>query len=389
MEENQDINQKDSEKRNEVFENLKKFLGSDMKIKEMLLKLAPTEMDDSTEKGRMQYCDKLYKALKDLEVEFISMFQNIAGGNQDIIKKIKTHFKQAKEAFNLKEYDYGVIKKLYKDQFSNMSTKLVEEVKSEFVGYTIFRGNLGQMIGKSRSVNELLHVMHSYVLNNDGLLKSLPIIGTKKNSKNYPITLYGEETELSRKLFDGIPEDLDVGWTEIVSMQNKILMMVRDRGHALTIDIDTTNEYEIAVKYFIPKICNLEMIKVLPGINISSITDNGATGLFTTTKEGMTNTVVNFIEKVPTDLDTPPRTVDKEENRVSDSTEQNGENIENESEPIFSEEDAKELAMETNKQGCRIGVIRHLRGALAKAKNKLNNIIFKGENNNDDRGDRD
>ena len=34
---------------------------------------------------------------------------------------------------------------------------------------------------------------------------------------------------------------MDVGTTDIVSFKDKILMMIRDRGHALTVDIDIKN----------------------------------------------------------------------------------------------------------------------------------------------------
>ena len=50
-------------------------------------------------------------------------------------------------------------------------------------------------------------------------------------------------------------------------------MMVRDLGHALSVDIDISKDDEIIVKYFVPKICNMDMIQALPGINKKSITE--------------------------------------------------------------------------------------------------------------------
>lgn len=63
-------------------------------------------------------------------------------------------------------------------------------------------------------------------------------------------------------------------------MEDRTLMMIRDRGHALTIDIDSLEKDNVVVNYFVPKICNKEMVKALPGINPSSITKNGAVGTF-------------------------------------------------------------------------------------------------------------
>lgn len=108
----------------------------------------------------------------------------------------------------------------------------------------------------------------------------MPIIGTKKNEFSYNIVLYGEENKISQEIFEKFPKDLDVGDTDIVSMEDRTLMMIRDRGHALTIDIDSLEKDNVVVNYFVPKICNKEMVKALPGINSSSITKNGAVGTF-------------------------------------------------------------------------------------------------------------
>lgn len=388
MEEKQEINQSDFEQRKQRYEDLKKFFTSDMKIKEELLRLAPTEIDDASEENRMKYCDKLYSALRDLEIEFVDMAQSIFGDGSTLTEMIRTYFSRAREAFLLGHYDSGVIQRLYKEQLTDMSTKLIEEVKGQFVGYTMDRGDLTQMVKKSGSVNELLHVMHSYVLNNEGLLQALPILKTKTNSGEYHITLYGEETEISRRLFDQIPEDLDVGWTEIVSMPNKILMMVRDRGHALTLDMDTSNEHDIGVKYFVPKICNDEMVQALPGVNKSGISENGATGFFVTSKEDMANRVVDFIGRVPTDADMEPIDWDEIIRTVRENKGQKG--IEQtdvvlttkENDTIFKEEDAQELAMERSEKGTRMGIVRFLKSTLKTAKEKMKNV-FKGEKDDD------
>ena len=90
---------------------------------------------------------------------------------------------------------------------------------------------------------------------------------------------------------------MDCGITDIVSLKNKVLMMIRDRGHALTIDMDTTNPKEVEVKYFVPKLCNEEMIRKLPGINESSITKSGASGFFVSDKDKITKDLFDFIEK--------------------------------------------------------------------------------------------
>lgn len=362
----------DLESKNKAYKNIKDFFTSNMRIKQELLDLAPNEIDDASEESRMEYTDRLYEALRDFEIEFSNMIENLVGDNKQIKKIIQEHFSKSREALLFGHYDKGIIQKIYREQFSNMTPELVEYVKNEFVGYTQYRNNITEAIEKSSTINELLHVMHSYVLNNENLLKSLPVLKTKINEFNYPITLYGEETEISRELFEQFPKDLDVGWTEIVSMPNKILMMVRDRGHAMTIDMDTLKSNDIGVRYFIPKICNSKMVAELPGINTSSISSNGATGFFTRSREDITSGILDFIGKVPMDKDI------EEEETIETIKQEEVEPIE----PIFQTEDAEELAMEDSKKENRIGIIKYLKDELSKAKDKAKNI-FRGEKSDD------
>ena len=41
--------------------------------------------------------------------------------------------------------------------------------------------------------------MHSSIINDQDLLQSMPIIGTKKNEFSYNIVLYGEENKISQE----------------------------------------------------------------------------------------------------------------------------------------------------------------------------------------------
>lgn len=342
-------------KEQENFERIKRFFESDMRIKETLLNLAPTEKDDFNEESRIEYTDRLYKRLRDLELEFIEGVPKF-GFDPAITSIIKSHFAKAREAFLLSRYEPGVIQKLYREHFTNMSPKLIEEVKEEFIGYTMAGKNLGKCMQESRTINELLHVLHSYIANNEGMLKNLPVIATKENAEKYSITLYGEETELSKKIFEEFPLELDCGWTEIVSMTDKILMMVRDRGHALTIDIDTAKKDDILVRYFVPKLCNRDMVEALPGVNKAGISESGATGLFQTTGEELTKALFDFIGKVPMDYDMPDyrHIITQEELEI-----------------VFHEEEAKETAMEQGENGRRTGALVNLQERIKEDINKI------------------
>ena len=118
-------------------------------------------------------------------------------------------------------------------------------------------------IEKAKSINEVLHFIHSYVVNNDQILQIIPLINTKINNYQYPIRLRGFNTPIFEQLFNQFPIDLDVGWTDMVIInEKKLIMMVRDRGHALTIEISLNNDIA-RLEYFISKSCNIEMNIIL------------------------------------------------------------------------------------------------------------------------------
>lgn len=377
--------EEDIKKQEKALKKFKDFFTSDMKIKETLLKLAPTEIDDINEESRIEYTDKLYKELKNLELEFIEMMQNF-GNNPEIAQTIKSYFDKAKEAFLTGKYEPGTIQELYRKQFTDMSPKLIEDVKGEFWGHRLDSGDLEKCIKESGSINELLHVFHSYITNNNKMMQELPVIATKQNSIEEPITLYGEETELSRKLFEEFPIELDCDITDIVSMQGKILMMVRGRGHALTIDIDTSQKDDILVKYFVPKLCNRDMIEKLPGINIKGISENGATGLFQTSSEEMPKKIFDFIEKVPTDLDNPllydtPNDIPRNEEELKENNEElSKEVIEEYNQEIITERDENnekgESIVKTSKFKELINKIKEISNKL---KSKISTIFKKND----------
>ena len=166
--------------------------------------------------------------------------------------------------------------------------------------------NLLGVINQNVSINGLLHIIHSFVMNNEGLYQSVDSLGQKMNEGEYPIELRGNpNNQIAVSIFEGFPMSLDVAWTDIVALKNKTLIMVRDRGHALTIEVEEYSD-GVMIRYFIPKLCNIDMINALPGINkvpSSAGVFDGARGEFISSKEEISNNIYNFIARVPTDLD--------------------------------------------------------------------------------------
>lgn len=54
-------------------------------------------------------------------------------------------------------------------------------------------------------------------------------------------------------------------------------MMLRDFGHATTLDINIEND-EAWIEYFIPKVCNYLMVNELPGVRKVDKSSNWAKG---------------------------------------------------------------------------------------------------------------
>ena len=354
-------------------ETLKNFIKTDLSIKNDLLELAPNKTDNFDESSKINYIDKLYKSLKDLEFDFKSSLKGFNFDNK-INESLTEFFNKEKEKLAISNYNNINCNEIYQNNFSDMSKTFIEDVKKTFVGYTSFNENdLNTSIKEAKTINELLHTCHSYIMNNQSILNSITKISEKQNQFKYPISLYGEQTKAAEELFNNFPMDLDVGWTDIISLEDQIFMMVRDRGHALTIDIDTSkNDY--LVKYFVPKLCNEEMIKALPGINKDNISQNGASGYFQCKNTEFTNKLFSFIEKVPTDNDMPPIHIKNIPNFNKNKSNDTNKNEFSNPEPLlFSIDDVKEMTTEKGKQGRKFEKILNL---LSKFK------IFSKDKNN-------
>lgn len=206
-------------------EAMKEFFERDMKIKETLMNLAPTEADDYDELSRIEYVDKLEKGLDSLEYDTLASIKKFDFG-EELNNTIKEYFENKKKLMAIGKYEAGICQKIYNSEFANMNENFVEEVKNDFVGYTMLsnQSKLSKFVKKAETVNELLHSIHSSIVNDNLILESMPQIGTKINTIEEPITLYGEENEVAEKIFKEFPLEMDCGSTDIVSLKNKDLI---------------------------------------------------------------------------------------------------------------------------------------------------------------------
>lgn len=280
---------------------LQHFFSVDVKIKKEIYDIAPQSLGEYTDEISVsRYTNKLNDSLIYIFSELKCVALDIFGKDSNVFNRICYLEKIIKEGFYSCGFDMNKLKLFYQRFISNMESTFIDNVKRECVGYT---SNSTSSVETAVSVNELLHFIHSYVINNDEILQSISLLNEKNNKYDYPISLRGIKSPLFEQLFNLFPNDLDCGWTDMVVINDKkLIMMVRDRGHALTIDISLNNDIA-RIEYFIPKLCNIEMINNLPGINKVNENSVGATGVMEVPINTLPSVLFDFISRVPTDDD--------------------------------------------------------------------------------------
>ena len=269
-----------------------------MIIKGELFNLKPSTYDMKYEIDK--YCDKAYKKISDI-FDILKNEYFIFEGKKyfNYIDKYKSEILMELLECN---GDISKLNKFYNDRISNISRTFLDDVKENVVGYYELK-SIDKPLESAKSINELLHLLHADVLNSDSFYKNIPVLMNKKTPYDVgTISLRGEKSDFGVSVFNSLNSDIFMGDVDIIAFKNNVLLMARDIGHCLTVEL-TKNNDEVRANYFIPKICNVDMAKRLPGI--SSIKDDsiGATGVFYANEDDFFTMFNNFLEKVPTDKD--------------------------------------------------------------------------------------
>lgn len=275
---------------------LEQFFKYDLEIKNILYNATPKEEYRYDKNSLIEYSDKLYKFLNDIEFDLKKILSDFKLDYKNFINKI---FKIYRNKLLECDYNFDKLKIFYEVCFSNMNVDLIDNVRNNSAGYS-FKNPIF-LIEEASSINEILHVLHSSIINDETYYGNVPVLAQKYNDDNYPIILRGKDNALVRNIYESFPSNMDCGNTDILSLSNKILLMVRDKGHALSIEI-SVEEDSCLIRYFIPKICNIKMVNELKGI-INKVNENSsyAVGVFNVQMEAVPSEIINLIRKVPTD----------------------------------------------------------------------------------------
>ena len=286
---------------------IERFFKYNLEIKKLLNKLIPTEKDFYDEQSKIQYLDNLFNSLKEIRwlmdtiMKDYSVPQQVHDSFDSKINEIENHI-MTRDFYN--ELNKGLLATLQylKSNVTEMRPEFVDSVKKGFKGYCLF---YGLDVLNPETLNEYLHYIHSYVINNEQTYEGIPIIQSNKSSDNTgweDINLRGIPNELSQNLFEQIlSSNIPSDRIDILSLRNQIIIMARDLGHATVIEIEIDDKDNIYIKYFIPKNNSIELTARLKGVNANN--SEFATGDFKSNSELLSDDICKLMNGIPTDLD--------------------------------------------------------------------------------------
>lgn len=280
---------------------MQEFCRNDIKIKEYLYSLAPDKKFLGNEEYNIELSDKMFEGLKEIKYYLQKTMSDFE------LDSYGKHLDQLFHSYETQLIEAGTDSKklelFYKNNLSNMRPEIVQETGKTCVGYTSRDTEIFDLVQKTRTINEFLHVIHSKIINDEKIYSNLPEISREMSQEDYPCVLYGINSQVSNVVLNSVAAVKDIGWTDIMSLsEDQMIMMVRDKGHALTIQINQNEDDTFNVKYYIPKLCNKEMINNLKGVIPVNENSNYTVGSFDTTKEELGIDLLHFITNVPTDL---------------------------------------------------------------------------------------
>lgn len=307
---------------NENFVKLQHFFENDIKIKKLVCAYADKVIDTyasldsrndvpTRRRSSIKELDyELYDTLKEIFKCFFEISSEMFGTDSAWYKKSKEmrdnllgkSYPRIRHGENSEYESLETILRFIRSKLTNADYNFIKEVNETCVCYA---SSIDQApINKARTVNEFLHVMHSYIINNRSIINSIPVISEKMNDYGSPIRYRGLDVPHFHNIFDEFPTDILVSWTDLVAVNNeKMFLLVRGRGHALSIQLVLNNRGEVEIDYFIPKILNYEKVSRLPGVGNVTSDRLWVTGRFNTSLNNLSNELFNLIASVPNEED--------------------------------------------------------------------------------------
>jgi hypothetical protein len=273
--------------------NLELFFDYDLKIKNIMLNMAFKEEYAYNKDSLIEYEDKILKSLEEIKYYLYVIISNF-GENKELLKLDELFINIQNEFINA-PLNPTKLKEVYRKNISDMRDSFIDTVNKTFKGYSC---NIYDEI-KPTSINEYLHLIHARIVNNEEIYQSMP----KINNDSSNVNLYGEDNIIANNIYKNIVlANINSDYIDILSLKSRILIMARDLGHALMIEISFEQE-KAYVNYFIPKVCNYIKVNNLKGINSVDKDSVYAKGIFEVDINKLPYELTNLMLNVPNDED--------------------------------------------------------------------------------------
>lgn len=307
-----------------------KILDLDIAIKEQLADLANDPSMELMENGADKYGTILLRGADKLTRNFEEIFSCIdhlpITESNDIVTSLRGRVSEL--ASGLKSnvikagLDWQPLRSTYANDVAAMSADYVRRVADTIYSFMDMSDaniqSIRELIHDSRSFNELLHLAHSYVMNNDELRGTLESWSDGNNERHY-IRGLGRRSEIAEDIYQKFLEAWRLGddyaregWrhkapiaVDVVLAGNILHIVVRDYGHSLNLVMDTVPDQQdnILIQYHMSKVPNKAMVYQLPGI--STVRHTYASGQWLASSKNLGDEIINFVKQVPTDIDSP------------------------------------------------------------------------------------
>src|SRR5574344_1064811 len=185
------------------YEDLTNFFIQDSSIKmRMNEDLDPKNKDLTSEEYRNEYLNNTLSKYLQQFYSFYLKLLNKFGISSDTIEFLDKKFNDSYyEIFaSDSKKDPQKVHFLFEKYVSNMDMNIVNKVHEQCKGHFEYR-NIEPILRQCNSVNEYLHVAHSYIVNNENILKNMPVVN-KLESDSQSIHLYGETSVIGNQIFN-------------------------------------------------------------------------------------------------------------------------------------------------------------------------------------------
>ena len=183
---------------NNNFQKLNNFFQTDLHIKKLISNLFPNPADRLNKSALFKYVDRLEDSLDKIEISFNRIINTYF--SSDLKKYIEVVFDYYHQEINSCGYDYDKLENVFKKIFVSMSPELIDITNNEIKGYYMFSG-VEKPLAKATSISEILHIFHSYVLNNENILQSCNLLKQKAETR-----LYGYPSQIAENIFNSLDD---------------------------------------------------------------------------------------------------------------------------------------------------------------------------------------